>query len=250
MPQVAPDSPHWTVIIPAHNEEKTIRAIAEGALRHASDVIVIDDGSTDSTAEALEGLPVEIIRHKLNRGKGWRLAEGLAHAAARGADGVLTLDADGQHDPDDIPAFLAAAQAHPGALVLGDRSSDRMSIPFSRRAAIGFGDFFIGWAARRPIRDAQCGMRLYPAAVAAELDVPQCERERFVFETAILLRAALAGKRFVRVPIRARYHGFQQRPSHFRPIVDTLEIARVVTRLLWRTRLSPSRLLIPLRAVR
>ncbi|MBK0400870.1 glycosyltransferase family 2 protein [Limibaculum sp. M0105] len=242
--------PHWTVLIPAHNEAKTIRGVVEGTLQHLHDVIVIDDGSTDATAKALDGLPVEIIRHERNRGKGWRLAEGLQRAVSRGADGVITLDADGQHDPDDIPAFLVAADSAPGALVVGDRSLERSSMPMNRRAAIRFGDFFIGWAAGQTVNDAQCGLRLYPAAIIREVPVPENEREHFVFETAILLRAAAAGKRVVRVPIRARYQGFQQRPSHFRPVTDTLRIARTVTHLLWRIRISPNRLLIALRTVR
>ena len=114
-----------TVLIPAHNEEKTIRAIVEGALAHVDHVLVVNDGSTDGTVAALEGLPVEIVDHDDNRGKGRRLAEGLDHAIALGAEAVLTLDADGQHDPEDIPAFIAAARKAPGSLVIGDRFEDR-----------------------------------------------------------------------------------------------------------------------------
>lgn len=245
----ASHQPRWTVLIPAHNEAATIRGIAEGALRHVDQVIVIDDGSTDATVAALDGLPVEIIRHDRNAGKGLRLAEGLMHASAR-ADGVLTLDADGQHDPADIPAFLAAASASPDAIVMGDRFDDRAAIPSSRLAAIRFGDFFIGWASGRAIRDAQCGLRLYPSALIRQVPVPAGERVHFVFETAILLRAAQMGVEIVRVPIRARYAGFVHRPSHFRPIVDTLRIVRVVAASLWRTRLGPGRLLIGLRTMR
>ena len=98
-----------TVLIPAHNEEETIRAVFEGTLEHVDRVLVISDGSTDGTVAALAGLPVEIVDHTENRGKGYRLAEGLDHAIANGAEAVLTLDADDQHDPDDIPAFIAAA---------------------------------------------------------------------------------------------------------------------------------------------
>lgn len=239
MPSARPGGPRWTVLIPAHNEVTTIRAVVEGALRHAGHVVVVDDGSTDATAAALGGLPVEIVRHATNAGKGQRLAEGIERAAAMGAEGVLTLDADGQHDPDDIPAFLAAARAAPGAIVMGDRFGDRAAIPANRLAAIRFGDFFIGWAAGRTLRDAQCGMRLYPAMLLRQVPLPQDERAHFVFETAILVRAAIAGVAVVRVPIRARYAGFVQRPSHFRPVVDALRIVRVVARILWSTRLRP-----------
>lgn len=235
-----------TVLIPAHNEEKTIRAVVEGALAHVDHVLVINDGSTDGTVAALEGLRVEIVDHADNQGKGWRLAQGLDHAIALGAQTVLTLDADGQHDPEDIPAFIAAAQAAPVCLVMGDRSGDRASMPRDRAFGIGFGDFFIAWAAERRILDGQCGMRLYPADLWRQSRIPDAERAHFVFETAILLRTAEAGFGFVHVPIKARYQGFVQRPSHFRPVIDTLRIVRAITMFLIKRRLKPRGLLIAL----
>lgn len=239
-----------TVLIPAHNEEKTIRAIVEGALAHVDHVLVVNDGSTDGTVAALEGLPVEIVDHDDNRGKGRRLAEGLDHAIALGAEAVLTLDADGQHDPEDIPAFIAAARTAPGSLVIGDRFENRASMPKSRAFSIGLGDFFISWATGRRFRDGQCGMRLYPAVLWHQTSVPEAERSHFVFETAILLRAADAGFDFVRVPIRARYQGFVQRPSHFRPVIDTLRIIRTISGFLVRRGLKPRGLLIALGVLR
>jgi glycosyltransferase involved in cell wall biosynthesis len=238
------------VLIPAHNEEKTIRAVVEGALSHVDHVLVINDGSTDGTVAALDGLPVEIVNHEDNLGKGRRLAEGLDHAIARGAEAVLTLDADGQHDPEDIPAFISAAQTAPGSLVMGDRSEDRAAMPKGRALSIGFGDFFISWATERRLRDGQCGMRLYPAVLWRQTGMPEAERSHFVFETAILLRAADAGFDVVRVPIKARYQGFVQRPSHFRPAIDTLRIVRTISGFLVRRGLRPRGLLIALGALR
>jgi len=239
-----------TVLIPAHNEEKTIRAVVEGALAHVDRVLVVNDGSTDGTVAALAGLPVEIVDHAENRGKGLRLAEGLDQAIAQGAEAVLTLDADGQHDPDDIPAFIAAAKAAPGCLVMGDRLGDRASMPEGRAFSIRFGDFFISWASECRIRDGQCGMRLYPEALWRHTRVPETERAHFVFETAILLRAAEAGVGFVRVPIKARYQGFVLRPSHFRPVLDTLRIVRTISSFLITRGLKPRGLLIALGALR
>ena len=235
-----------TVLIPAHNEEKTIRSVVEGALAHVDHVLVINDGSTDGTVAALEGLPVEIVDHADNRGKGWRLAEGLDHAIAQGAGAVLTLDADGQHDPQDIPAFIAAGQKAPGCLVMGERTEDQASMPKGRALSIGFGDFFISWATERRLRDGQCGMRLYPADLWRKIRMPDVERTHFVFETAILLRAAEAGCDFAHVPIKARYQGFVQRPSHFRPILDTLRIMRTLSGFLVTRGLKPRGLLIAL----
>jgi glycosyltransferase involved in cell wall biosynthesis len=250
MPRDRSADPLCTVLIPAFNEAGTIRAVVEAVLAHADRVLVISDGSTDGTVARLAGLPVEVLEHAENRGKGQRLAEGLDHAFRDGADCVLTLDADGQHDPAEIPAFLAAARCAPGALILGDRLGDRRSMPAGRAASIGFGDFFISWAAGRRLRDCQCGMRLYPAELWARMRVPARERRHFVFETAVLLRAAEAGGEIARVPIAARYAGYVQRPSRFRPVLDTLRIAGQIARFFLRAGARPKGLLIALGALR
>jgi glycosyltransferase involved in cell wall biosynthesis len=239
-----------TVLIPAYNEAGTIREIVEAVLAHVDRVLVVSDGSTDGTVARLAGLPVEVLEHPENRGKGQRLAEGLDRAFRDGADCVLTLDADGQHDPAEIPAFLAAARRSPEALILGDRLGDPRSMPAGRAATIGFGDFFISWATGRRLRDCQCGMRLYPAGLWARMRVPARERRHFVFETAVLLRAAEAGGDIARVPIAARYAGYVQRPSRFRPVVDTLRITGQVGRFMLRGGARPKGLLIALGLLR
>ncbi|MEO1491760.1 MAG: glycosyltransferase family 2 protein [Pseudomonadota bacterium] len=234
----------YCVLIPAHNEAGTIRQVVEGALCHVDHVIVVNDGSTDETVAALDGVAIELLDHAENRGKGQRLSEGIDHAIAAGFDGVLTLDADMQHDPDDIPAFLAAAQADPEAFILGDRFSDNASMPRGRAFGIRFGDFFVGWSIERRLRDAQCGMRLYPASLWKRTAVPDDLQAHFVFETAVLLHAAEAGCRFVRVPIAARYSGFVSRPSHYRPFTDTWSIVCAITKFIVRRRFKLRGLLI------
>lgn len=221
-------------LIPAHNEALTIREIVASSSTYVDRVIVIDDGSTDGTADRVAGLGVQVVRHETNAGKGRRLVEGLQLAFDTGANQVITLDADGQHDPDDIPAFLACAKENPAALVLGDRSAQMHRIPRNRALAIRFGNFFIGWACIRRIGDAQCGMRLYPAQLWRDVEVPPDQVDRFMFETAVLLYAARAGFDFAAVPIDARYAGFVHRPSHFAPIRDFVQLAAVVTRFLVR----------------
>lgn len=230
-------------VIPAHDEALTIREVVTATIPHVEGVIVIDDGSTDGGCEALADLPVKVIRHAENRGKGPRLVEGIARARDAGATHVLTLDADGQHDPADIPAFRAAALAHPGAMILGDRSADMARMPRGRARSIRFGNAFIGWACDRRITDAQCGMRIYPARFLEWVHIPLAARQGFVFETAALLHGAEAGLAFAPIPISARYEGFQQRPSHFRPIADFLAITGSVTGFLLRRGARPRGLL-------
>ncbi|MEO0823922.1 MAG: glycosyltransferase family 2 protein [Pseudomonadota bacterium] len=244
--------PRTLALIPAWNEAPTIRAIAHGALAQTDGVIVVDDGSTDGTAEALEGLAVEVLRGTERAGKSARLAEGLAHAFASGADAVITLDADGQHDPAAIPAFLETATAAPDALILGDRSADMAQMPPSRARWIRFGNFFIGWACRQRIHDAQCGFRLYPRAVweAVRPRLRAADTRHFVFETAAMIHAADAGFALRTVPVDARYDGFVLRPSRYEPVRDGLRIAAMVTRFLVTRGFRPRGALIVLGLIR
>ena len=103
-------------------------------------------------------------------------------------------------------------------------------MPWHRAYSVAFGDVFISLGAQRPLRDAQCGMRLYPASLWDRITVPPAERRHFVYETAVLMRAGAAGVDFRHIPIAARYKGVVLRPSHYRPVVDTLRIVAVVTR--------------------
>ncbi len=217
------------VLIPAHNEALTVREVAAETLPYVDEVIVIDDGSSDSTSASLAGSGARVIRHEVNLGKGQRLVEGLELAFGEGAARVITLDADRQHDPADIPAFLAAAASDPRALVIGDRSASMSAAPTNRALGIRFGNFFIGWACARPIPDAQCGMRLYPSELWRNVEVPEARQRGFLFETAILLYAAESNTPFVFVPIKARYDGYVLRPSHFDPLGDFCRLFAMVT---------------------
>ena len=210
------------VVIPALNEALRIRDVVSGALRHCAQVIVIDDGSDDGTAERIADLPVTLLRHEARQGKGASLRDGFHEALQRGCAGVLTMDGDGQHSPDDIPRLIGAAQRHPGCIIIGARLRKRSQQPAYRRFANEFGDWGIAWATGYQVADSQSGQRLYPAAVAALGDVPG---EGFVFETQILISAAQQlGTRCVSVPIESRYKSVhtqeQFRPSHFKPWRD------------------------------
>jgi len=216
------------VVIPALNEALRIREVVEGALRHCPNVILIDDGSDDGTAEAIADLPVTVLRHATRMGKGAGLRDGFAEALRLGLDAAISMDGDGQHSADDIPRLLAAGNRYPGWLVIGARLRKRANQPTHRRLANQFGDWGIAWGTGYQVADSQSGQRLYPADVC-RLGCSGIPGEDFVFEAQLLMSASQQlGTRCVSVPIEARYsevHGAPTfRPSHFRPLRDLWRI--------------------------
>jgi len=212
-------------VIPAYNEAGTIRDVAARVLRVLPDLIVVNDGSSDSTREELAGLPVTTISNPTNMGKGASLARGFAIALAEGADAVVTLDGDAQHCPEDIPRLVEAAQAHPGRIIIGARLWDRGKVPPLRYIGNRFANFWVAWAAGFPVADSQSGFRLYPASLLRSVTVNPSGR--FAFESEILIEAGRAGVRTTAVPIAALYPA-NARPSHYRNAVDTARIVRMV----------------------
>jgi glycosyltransferase involved in cell wall biosynthesis len=229
----------YAVVIPACNEAATIADIAARALAVAATVIVVDDGSTDGTHERLAGLPVCLLRNDRNRGKAASLWRGMQHALALGADGVVTLDGDGQHAPEDVPRLVRAAREHPDDVVIGARLIGRKAAPRARRIANRVGDFSIGWAAGQSLDDSQSGFRVYPATLLRRLEVDHGPSRGFVFESEVLIAAARLGHRIRSVAIAAVYPK-GARPSHFRPVVDVARIGRMVAWQLLRRGMYPA----------
>lgn len=218
---------NFAVVIPAFNEVATIRDVAERALKQCPQVIVVDDGSTDGTGAALAGLPVRLLRNEDNQGKAASLWRGAEVALALGADRVVTLDADGQHKPEDIPLLLAAAAQNPDGIVIGARLADRAVIPQARYVANRIAAFWVSWACGQLLDDSQSGFRAYPAPLFRKLVIPHGRARGFVFESEILIEAARLGYRCVMVPIAAIYRP-GMRASHFRPVLDVVRITRMI----------------------
>jgi len=215
-------------VIPAYNEAATIREVATRTLRFLPELIVVDDGSTDATRKELLGLPLTVISNPANLGKGASLWRGFALALADGADAVITLDGDAQHRPEDIPRLVAAAQAHPGRIIIGARLWDREKVPPLRYFGNRFANFWVAWAAGFPVADSQSGFRLYPANALREVQVFHGPNARFAFESEILIEAGRAGVRSTAVPIAALYPP-NARASHYRSTVDTARIVRMIS---------------------
>lgn len=233
-PREAAAATSVAIVIPAFNEAATIGAIAGAclALPGRPRVIVVDDGSTDATAVLAAEAGAELLPQAANRGKGDSLRRGMRAALAGGAGWIVTLDADGQHRPEDIPRLLAVAARWPGAVVIGARAG--ADAPRARRVANRIADFWVSWAARQQVADSQSGFRVYPATLAAVLVAGAGRAERFAFESEALIEAGRRGLRIVAVPIPAIYAA-GLRASHFRPVVDIARIVRMVAgRLLAR----------------
>ncbi len=153
------------ILVPALNEALRIREVVTDALTYCAHVIVIDDGSDDGTAECIAGMPVTLIRHPQRMGKGAALRSGFAEAQRLGMRAVMTMDGDGQHKASDFPRLLAAANRHPGCVIIGARMRKRATQPTIRRIGNDFGDWGIAWGCGFRLVDSQSGQRLYPASV-------------------------------------------------------------------------------------
>ena len=220
---------YW-VVIPAYNEAATIMDVASRTIRQIKNVIIVDDGSTDGTAEALVDLPVTLLRNSTNCGKAASLWRGFQQALAAGASGVVTLDGDGQHAPEDIPRLLAEAAFYPDHVIIGARRGDQRRAVFWRYVANRVADFWVSWAAGCSFADSQSGFRVYPASLLSCVRVKHGKVRSFVFESEILIEATRSGHRSLAVPIEAlRRPG--ARPSYFRPVLD---IARITCMVGWK----------------
>jgi glycosyltransferase involved in cell wall biosynthesis len=236
-----PPAPSWDrvwIAIPAYNEARTIRTLAEGALALCPRVIVVDDGSSDATAAQLAGLPVTLLIHEINCGKAASLRTAFAHALMQQARCVITFDGDGQHDPGDASALLEAWQRFPERIVIGSRLHDRTQFPPARYRANRFACFWISWAAGHAIADSQSGFRVYPRAVMQIALGGAVRGRRFTFESEILIEAARRGFTTLAVAIPGHYP-VNARRSHFRPVVDIAKIVLMVAGRLLHQGMAP-----------
>jgi len=210
-------------LIPAYQAADHLGGVLQrlAALERPPEVLVVDDGSTDGSGEIARGSGANVIAFPHNRGKGYALLAGFE--ALRDFDGVVTLDADGQHPPECVPVFVAAAER--GAdLVLGVRErSGRM--PVVRRAANAMASGWATWLAGQPVGDSQCGFRLYGRSV---LDRTPITPGRYEVESEVVVRAARLGFRLVQVPIPTVYG---EERSHIRTLRDVPRIGGVLARL-------------------
>lgn len=229
---------HTVALVPAFQAAKSVaRVVAE--LRQCwtvadPTVIVVDDGSSDSTGEQARAAGALVVRHPHNLGKGAALRSGLARASELGADTAVAVDADGQHPAAEaLSVALDPSPAH--TLVLGVRDLTAAGAPPSHRFSNGLSNFFLSVFTGRRLLDTQCGLRRYPVRETLDLGV---ESPGYAFEAEVLIRACRAGWSIRQVPVTVIYSSESRAGSHFRVVRDP---ARIIGRVLRTVASRPGR---------
>lgn len=213
-------------IIPALNAERTLAAVVREARQQIEPLVVVDDGSTDATSPVARDAGAVVLRHEVNRGKGAALKTGFAWALENGFDGVVTLDADGQHLPHEIPKFLAAREETGADLIIGGRAHLFAGMLPRRRMANRVSAWSIAKASATGITDSQSGYRFYSARLLRGVPLVA---NGFDMESEVIIRAGRGGFRVLTIPIDLGFvNGVAT--SHYRPLLDTLRIAWTVAR--------------------
>lgn len=213
-------------LIPAFREARWIQDIVRRTLAQLSTVVVVDDGSTDATAEEARRGGAEVLSHSVNQGKGAAIKTGLRALKDRpGIDYILLLDGDGQHAPEEIPHFLEAAAASDADFLLGDRMSKPTGMPLVRYVTNRFVSSQLSRLCGQLISDSQCGFRMVKMSLAGAL---QCPSNNYDYESEMLIVAARQGCRIEAVPISTIYRGCR---SKIHPIRDTMRYFRLLARL-------------------
>lgn len=209
-------------LVPAFDVAGTIADVVRGAARHCESVLVVDDGSSDGTADAARAAGAQVIRHDANRGKGAALRSGLVRLLAEGFTHAFTVDGDGQHVADEMPRLIEASSADPAAIVLGARRIDPgQEVAPMRRFGNGFANWWVSLAAGREFLDTQTGFRVYPIHATLELGV---RAEHYEFESEVLILAARRGIAVHTREVSVYYPPPGVRVSHYDPWLDTCRI--------------------------
>jgi len=222
----------FAFVIPVYNHAGTVAQVIADAQALSFPVFVVDDGSTDKTYDQIKEIEgIKILRHDQNQGKGAAIMTGFA-AAATVADFAITIDADGQHYPEDAKKLIKAIPKKTRPIVVGAR--DYMPgehVPWTSKFGRKFSNFWVRTSGGPTISDTQSGFRVYPLPEALNL---KTKARRFQFEVEILVQAKRDGIEVIEAPVRVNYNPGGVRISHFRPFVDFLRNSSTFSRLIFR----------------
>jgi glycosyltransferase involved in cell wall biosynthesis len=217
----------YCVIIPVYNAENLIGDVIKSVLQCAENLIVVNDGSTDGTLDAIRhcGLDAQspnLVSYDKNRGKGYALQQGFKRALALGFTHAVTLDADGQHLASDIAVMTQTARQNPDALIVGSRKFNNPNMPQGNRFANKFSNFWFMLQTAQKLPDTQTGFRVYPLQKMGKM---RLFTSRYEAELELLVRSAWRGIRLIPQPVNVYYPPADERISHFRSGMDFLRIS-------------------------
>lgn len=219
------------VIIPTYNNAGTLASVINGVLKYTDRVIVVNDGSNDLTADILRRFRnITVVTHEVNRGKGIALRTGFKKAVEKGYRYAVTIDSDGQHNPDDLPEFIKKIEAEPDSMIVGARNMEQSTVPGKSSFGHKFSNFWYKVETGINLPDTQSGYRLYPVQKLKDI---RYITNRFEFEIEVIVRAAWAGLNVTSVPVSVIYFPKETRVSHFRPLQDFTRVSILNTVLVF-----------------
>jgi len=213
------------VLIPSYNESGTIGSLVEKIKAKGLNVVVVDDGSIDNTSENAGKSGACVLRHQQNKGKGASLKEGFRYILNKDYDATITMDADAQHSPEDIPRFIDAARDPDVDMVVGNRMSSSKDMPFIRWLTNNIMSGIISLICWKNIRDSQCGFRLIKRNVLKELNPSSSNYE---IESETIIEAHHKGFKIKFISVQTIY---SKQTSQINPVVDTIRFFRFLLKL-------------------
>ncbi len=226
---------HIWCVLPVFNNRDTVKKIVSGCRNYLHNIIVVDDGSTDFDFSILDNKDVTVLKHARNQGKGKAIITALDHIRKKDGKFMITIDADGQHNPEDLKKFITLLQDDDSKILIGSRNFSIKNVPAKSRFGRKFANFWLRLESGASIDDCQSGFRAYPIKHLPHLNL---KGKRYDFETEVLAKGAWAGLKLATVPISTFYESKEKRISHYRPFLDTLRISFMHTKLVLR-RLLP-----------
>jgi glycosyltransferase involved in cell wall biosynthesis len=223
------------IVIPLFNNRHSICQVVKASLRTGFDVLVVDDGSTDSGIDEISNFPIKILRHDKNRGKGAALKTAVAWAGKKAYTHIITIDADGQHNPAEAVMFEVAINKAPRSIIVGERKFDGQDVPLTSRIGKIKSNFWLKIITGTNPPDSQCGFRAYPVEALSRIN---CTAQRYDYEIEILARGALSGIKIESIPISVRYSPETRKNSNFHLLKDNFRCAWTFARLLFEYTLS------------
>ena len=219
------------VIIPTYNNDKTLASVIDKVLKYTDQIIVVNDGCTDSTEDILKGYDqIEVVTHEVNQGKGLALRHSFKRAVELGYRYAITIDSDGQHNAEELPEFINKIEVEPDSIIIGARNMEQSSVPGKSSFGHKFSNFWYKVETGIDLPDTQSGYRLYPVRL---LDGMIYITNKYEFEIEVIVRAAWKGINVTHVPVSVYYAPAETRVSHFRPLQDFTRVSILNTFLVF-----------------